>query len=142
MNYFFLLVSLFFTLETLGQSNQTSLQVSISGASSDAGSIRILVFSKPSGFPDQVKQAVRSISLPSKSGKASFKLTDLPAGTYAIGVIHDQDNNGKLSTNAVGYPTEKFGFSNNPKVYFGPPSFEKAAFVLGKTPISLEISLR
>jgi len=142
MNYLFLLVSLFFALETLGQSNQTSLQVSISGASSDTGSIRILVFSKPSGFPDQVKQAVRSISLPPKSGKASFKLTDLPAGTYAIGVIHDLDNNGKLSTNAVGYPTEKFGFSKNPKVYFGPPSFEKAAFVLGKTAVSLEISLR
>lgn len=142
MNYLFLLVSLFFALETLGQSNQTSLQVSISGASSDAGSIRILVFSKPSGFPDQVKQAVRSISLPPKSGKASFKLTDLPAGTYAIGVIHDLDNNGKLSTNAVGYPIEKFGFSNNPKVYFGPPSFEKAAFVLGKTAVSLEINLR
>ena len=142
MNYFFLLVSLFFAMETLGQSNQTSLQVSISGANSDAGSIRILVFSKPSGFPDQIKQAVRSISLAPKNGKASFKVTDLPTGTYAIGVIHDQDNNGKLSTNAVGYPTEKFGFSKNPKVYFGPPSFEKAAFVLGKTPISLEISLR
>jgi len=142
MNYFFLLVSLFFTLETLGQSIPTSLQVSISGASSDVGSIRILVFSKPSGFPDQVKQAVRSISIPSKNGKANFKLTDLPAGTYAIGVIHDQDNNGKLSTNAVGYPTEKFGFSNNPKVYFGPPAFEKAAFVLGKNPVSVEINLR
>ncbi len=142
MNYLYLVFSLLFTLETLGQSNPTNLQVSISGASSDTGSIRILVFSKPSGFPDQVKQAVRSISLPSKNGKASFKLTDLPTGTYAIGVIHDQDNNGKLSTNAVGYPTEKFGFSNNPKVYFGPPSFEKAAFVLGKTAVSLEISLR
>jgi len=142
MRQIFLLTCLFFALETLGQSNPTSLQVSISGASSDAGSIRILVFSKPSGFPDQVKQAVRSISLPSKSGKANFKLTDLPTGTYAIGVIHDQDNNGKLSTNAVGYPTEKFGFSNNPKVYFGPPTFEKAAFVLGKTALSLEINLR
>ena len=142
MNYLYLVFSLLFALETLGQSNPTNLQVSISGASSDTGSIRILVFSKPSGFPDQVKQAVRSISLPSKNGKASFKLTDLPTGTYAIGVIHDQDNNGKLSTNAVGYPTEKFGFSNNPKVYFGPPSFEKATFVLGKTAVLVEISLR
>ena len=142
MNYLYLVFSLLFALETLGQSNPTNLQVSISGASSETGSIRILVFSKPSGFPDQVKQAVRSISLPSKNGKASFKLTDLPTGTYAIGVIHDQDNNGKLSTNAVGYPTEKFGFSNNPKVYFGPPSFEKAAFVLGKTAVLVEISLR
>ena len=142
MKYFILLVGLFLALETRGQSTPTTLKVSITGANSDAGSIRILVFSKPSGFPDQVKQAVRSISLPPKSGKANFKLTDLPAGTYAIGVIHDQDNNGKLSTNAVGYPTEKFGFSNNPKVYFGPPSFEKAAFVLGKTAVSLEIDLR
>ena len=142
MNYFFLLVSFLFTLETMGQSTPTSLQVSIRGASKDTGSIRILVFSKPNGFPDQVQQAVRSISLNPKSGKANFKLTDLPTGTYAIGVIHDQDNNGKLSTNAVGYPTEKFGFSKNPKVYFGPPSFEKAAFVLGKTAVSLEIDLR
>lgn len=142
MNYFFLLVSLFFALETRGQSDPTSLQVYISGANSDVGNIRILVFSKPSGFPDQVKQAVRSISLAPKNGKANFKLTDLPTGTYAIGVIHDQDNNGKLSTNAVGYPIEKFGFSNNPKVYFGPPSFDKAAFALGKNPIAVEISLR
>ena len=142
MKYLYLLVSLFFTLATMGQSSPTSLQVFIRGASSDSGSIRILVFSKPAGFPDQVKQAVRSISLTPKGGKANFSLKDLPAGTYAVAVIHDQDNNGKLSTNAVGYPTEKFGFSNNPKVYFGPPSFEKAAFVLGKTPISLEISLR
>lgn len=142
MRHIFLLVCLFFALETLGQSNPTSLQVSISGASSDTGSIRILVFSKPSGFPDQVKQALKSISLTPKNGKASFKLTDLPTGTYAIGVIHDQDNDGKLSTNAVGYPVEKFGFSKNPKVYFGPPPFEKASFVLGKNPVSLEISLR
>jgi len=142
MRQIFLLICLFFTLEMVGQSNPTSLQVYISGASSDAGSIRVLIFSKPSGFPDQVKQAVRSISLPPKNGKANFKLSDLPPGTYAIGVIHDQDNNGKLSTNAVGYPTEKFGFSNNPKVYFGPPAFEKAAFVLGKNPVSLDISLR
>ena len=142
MNYFFLLVGLFFTLETRGQSTPTTLQLSITGANSDAGSIRVLIFSKPSGFPDQVSNSVRNMSIAPKSGKASFKLTDLPVGTYAIGVIHDEDNNGKLSTNAVGYPIEKFGFSNNPKVYFGPPSFEKAAFVLGKSPVLVEINLR
>ena len=142
MNYFFLLVGLFFTLETRGQSIPTTLQLSITGANSDAGSIRVLIFSEPSGFPDQVSNSVRNMSTAPKSGKASFKLTDLPVGTYAIGVIHDEDNNGKLSTNAVGYPIEKFGFSNNPKVYFGPPSFEKAAFVLGKSPVSVEINLR
>jgi uncharacterized protein (DUF2141 family) len=104
--------------------------------------IRVLLFSGAAGFPDQVGKAVKSFSLPPKNKQVAFTITDLVPGTYALAVIHDQDSNGKLSSNAVGYPIEKFGFSNNPKVYFSPPSFEKASFVLGKTPVKVTISLR
>lgn len=104
--------------------------------------IRVLLFSGATGFPDQVSRAAKSISLPPKNKQVAFTIPDLAPGTYALAVIHDQDGNGKLSSNAVGYPVEKFGFSNNPKVYFSPPSFEKAAFPLGKTPIKVTISLR
>jgi uncharacterized protein (DUF2141 family) len=116
--------------------------VQIQGASSDKGMIRVLLFSGGKGFPDQVGQAAKSFSLPPKNQQVAFTISDLAPGTYALAVIHDQDGNGKLSSNAVGYPIEKFGFSNNPKVYFSPPSFEKAAFPLGKTPIKVAISLR
>ena len=102
----------------------------------------VLLFSGGKGFPDQVGQAAKSFSLPPKNQQVAFTISDLAPGTYALAVIHDQDSNGKLSSNAVGYPVEKFGFSNNPKVYFSPPSFEKAAFPLGKTPIKVTISLR
>jgi uncharacterized protein (DUF2141 family) len=127
---------------TLSAQTSSSVQVNIQEASSDRGMIRVLLFSGAAGFPDQVGKAVKSFSLPPKNKQVAFTITDLVPGTYALAVIHDQDSNGKLSSNAVGYPIEKFGFSNNPKVYFSPPSFEKASFVLGKTPVKVTISLR
>ena len=141
MKYLLLFFAFIFSI-TLSAQTRSSIQVNIQEASSDQGMIRVLLFSGGSGFPDQVSKAVKSFSIPPKNKQVAFTINDLAPGTYALAVIHDQDSNGKLSSNAVGYPIEKFGFSNNPKVYFSPPSFEKASFVLGKTPMKVTISLR
>lgn len=141
MKYLLLFLVFGFCIQVSAQTT-SSIQVQIQGASSDQGMIRVLLFSSAAGFPDQVSRAARSFSLPPKNQQVAFTISDLAPGTYALAVIHDQDNNGKLSSNAVGYPIEKFGFSNNPKVYFSPPAFEKAAFILGKTPVKVTISLR
>ena len=141
MKFLLLFFAFIFSI-TLSAQTRSSVQVNIQEASSDRGMIRVLLFSDAAGFPDQVGKAVKSFSLPPKNQQVAFTISDLAPGTYALAVIHDQDSNGKLSSNAVGYPIEKFGFSNNPKVYFSPPSFEKAAFPLGKTPIKVTISLR
>ncbi len=141
MKFLLLFFAFIFSI-TLSAQTRSSVQVNIQEASSDRGMIRVLLFSDAAGFPDQVGKAVKSFSLPPKNQQVAFTITDLVPGTYALAVIHDQDSNGKLSSNAVGYPIEKFGFSNNPKVYFSPPSFQKAAFVLGKTPLKVTISLR
>jgi uncharacterized protein (DUF2141 family) len=42
----------------------------------------------------------------------------------------DSNKNEKLDTNFFGIPKEQFGFSNNAKGRFGPPSFESASFEL------------
>jgi uncharacterized protein (DUF2141 family) len=52
---------------------------------------------------------------------------DVPYGTYAIRAFHDQDNDGELTKNPFGLPTEPFAFSNGAKAHYGPPTFEKAA---------------
>ena len=127
MKYIFLFLTIFCVSRLSAQTASSSLQLHITEASNDEGMIRVLIFSQESGFPDNAAKAVKSYSVPPKKGAASISVPGLPPGTYAIAVIHDKDSNGKLSSNAVGYPIEKFGFSNNPKVYFGPPSFEKAA---------------
>lgn len=142
MKYIFLFISFFWASLLSAQTESSSLQLLISEASSDQGMIRVLIFSQASGFPDNPAKAVKSYSLPPKKGAVSIAVAGLALGSYAVAVIHDKDGNGKLSFNAVGYPTERFGFSNNPKVYFSPPSFDKAAISLGKTLQTVQIVLR
>ena len=62
---------------------------------------------------------------------------DLAPGKYAISIIHDENNNDKLDTNFIGIPKEGFGFSNNPRIMFGPPSFEKASFEINQAHVIL-----
>ena len=63
------------------------------------------------------------------AGPEDFTATfELPSGTYAVGVFHDVDGNGALSKSFLGIPKEPFGFSNNVRGRFGPPSFMEASF--------------
>ena len=58
---------------------------------------------------------------------------EVPSGTYAIGLYIDANENEKMDTNFLGIPKEQFGFSNDAKGSFGPPSFESASFELVKS---------
>lgn len=51
---------------------------------------------------------------------------DVPHGTVAVRVFHDENGNGELDQNLLGIPKEGYGFSNNPRV-MGPASFKDAA---------------
>ena len=52
----------------------------------------------------------------------------IPAGTYALVVLHDENMNGKVDTNWIGIPKEGYGFSNDAKASFSAPSFKDASF--------------
>lgn len=136
LNFAFLIVF------SVAPQNASIIDLHIHGAKSDEGLIRILIFESEKGYPDQPDQALRSYSVPLKDKKSNLKITDLKPGTYAICVIHDADENGKLNTNPVGYPTEKYGFSNNAKAYFSAPAFSKAAFELKQETKIVRIQLR
>jgi len=138
-----LLGFIYLTLSALSSSTPpASMHVRIHDARSDRGKILVLVFDKEDGFPEQVEKAFRQLALESKNGKTEFRLDDIPAGEYAITVLHDEDDNGIMTTNFVGLPVEKYGFSNNPKIYFGPPSFEKSAVQISSESKTIHINLR
>lgn len=66
---------------------------------------------------------------------------DIPPGTYAMAVIHDENMNGKLDTNSVGIPTEGYGFSNDARGVVGGPSFSAASFRYNGRGLDLTMSL-
>ena len=64
-----------------------------------------------------------------EAGTSTFEY-ELPAGQYAVGIFHDVNLNNKMDNNFLGLPKEQYGFSNNTRGLFGPPSFEDTAFEL------------
>jgi uncharacterized protein (DUF2141 family) len=102
------------------------LLVHIDGFRNQKGNAGVTVFTSPDGWPENNDKAFMHAGHPFTGDKATLEL-QLPAGRYAIAVIHDENSNHKLDRNIVGFPKEGFGFANNPKVGLSAPSFNAAA---------------
>ncbi len=103
-----------------------TLTVEFSNIKNDKGKIWVAVYNTDDGW---MKDMVTGDSATISNQTSSINFT-LPAGEYAVSVFHDENENKKLDTNSIGIPKEKYGFSNNPKSTFGPPSYSKAKFTL------------
>ncbi len=67
------------------------------------------------------------------NNKCVIVIKDLKPGKYAFKFFHDENNDEEINTNFMGIPKEGYGFSNNAKGTFGPPSFDKMLFELSKS---------
>jgi uncharacterized protein (DUF2141 family) len=104
-----------------------SLVIEISGIRNSKGHVLIALFNQANGFPDQSDKAFRKLRIPANAGTIKASFDDLPPGSYAFGVVHDENDNQKLDTGLFGIPKEGFVFSRNAMGTMGPPSFDNAA---------------
>lgn len=118
------------------------IHLTIKETETNQGKIQILIFDNKEGYPSEIDKAYQKLSLPIQNNKASIILKDLAPGNYAIVVFHDEDMDGEIRKNKIGYPIDKFGFSNNPSLLFGVPSFERASIKVGNAPTEVLIQLR
>lgn len=107
-----------------------NLTVEMTGFRSDEGSALVYLFSSAEAFPSDYEAAVRTRKAEVRDGKVTVVLEAVPAGTWAISVIHDEDDDGELRTNFIGIPREGVGTSNNPAARMGPPRWDDAKFDL------------
>ena len=108
---------------------QPTLKLEISGLKNNKGFILIAIFNSELGFPDKKELAVKKIRIPAQAGSFTYDVNDLVPGTYALAVIHDENDNQRLDTGLFGIPKEGFCFSKGAMGTFGPPSFQAASFV-------------
>jgi uncharacterized protein (DUF2141 family) len=108
-----------------------AFDVTVADAKSDAGKALVRISATEKQF-DGKEAPVRELVADVKGGKVALHVEGLPAGRYAITVVHDVNANGKLDSNMMGMPTEPFGFSNNPVIRFGPPDFEDAVVTIAQ----------
>lgn len=122
------LLSLFFALIISPTPNDRgTIELVISGTATDEGVIQLLIFDQEKGWPESLDDAWKMATIPIKNGVARKTIADVPAGNYAVTVFHDQDEDGEIRKNKVGYPLDNFGFSTNPSLIFGVPSFSKCS---------------
>lgn len=107
-----------------------TLDIKIEDLRSEKGMIEYLVFDNDKGYPDRPKKSIRQGSITPGEAKNGFKLNDLPSGDVALTFIHDENSNKKLDKKGIGLPDEGVGFSNNPRIFFGVPSFSRVKFKL------------
>ena len=124
------------------EADSGSILLRVEGTNSNKGVVRISLFNVEGGFPSDSKKALKIISVPAKKGTVQAQLDNLPKGTYAIALLHDENQNGQLDTNLVGYPKEGYVASNNNLPTFRAPNFKEAAFKLESPKQELVIRLR
>jgi uncharacterized protein (DUF2141 family) len=70
------------------------------------------------------------------------EFNDVPEGTYAVAVFLDENDNGKIDTNVIGIPKEKYGFSNNKFPLTRAANFNEAAFMVNEQNNTINIRLK
>lgn len=137
-------VALFALLIALSSPSSTADQLTINlivkGAKPNVGSIMASLFDSPQAYMRE--PLVESSAVVDASGNASIDFGKHEPGEYAIAVIYDENENGKLDTGLFRIPKEKIGFSNNAKGRFGPAKWGNARFMLLDSDLLISIELK
>lgn len=123
--------------------NKGKIMVDIAGLKNNAGVVRVALFNTEDSYKADKENdgatAFQKKIAQIKDQQAACEFTEVPYGTYVIKFFHDEDNSGKFKTGLVGIPKVEYGFSNNAKALFGPPSFDKAKFSLQSQELKMQI---
>jgi uncharacterized protein (DUF2141 family) len=118
------------------------IHVNILNIRNSTGTVACALFESPDGFPIEfLRYATNIMVIKIRDAQARCDFLDIPPGTYALGVVHDENMNGKLDTKWLGIPKEGYGFSNDAKAFLSAPSFSAASFPYGGQDMELTIKL-
>lgn len=127
---------------TFAETSCPGIYVKIQGIRNSAGTVACALFESQEGFPKEfLKSATNIMMLKIRDTQARCNFLDIPPGTYALAVIHDENMDGKLGTNWLGIPNEGYGFSSGAEASWGAPSFDSASFSYDGQSLDLTIRL-
>jgi len=130
-------------VSALAESSCIGIHVKVLNIRNSTGAVACALFESAVGFPSEfLRFATNIMIIKVRDTQARCDFEDIPRGTYALAVIHDENMNGELDANWLGIPTEGYGFSNDAIALLGAPSFSAASFPYDGRNLDLTISLR
>ena len=121
------------------QANAADLIVVVDGVRNGKGDIRFALYDQPREFPTGEK--LKGQEENAKTGEVQTIFKNLAPGTYALAVHHDENRDDEMNLRFFAFPLEGYGFSNNARVVFAPPTFDAAAFSLGIKSRAISLTL-
>lgn len=100
-----------------------SLTVTVTGISAKGGTLMVSAIDQQSFAPGSKPLAARQ--LPATAGEMTVRFDAIPAGEIGVRVLQDLNGNGKMDYAMGVFPSEPYGFSNNPVIKMGPPSWDE-----------------
>ena len=116
------------------------LTVTITDIREAKGVLMVSLVNSDAAWKNEAKP-VAAQKVAASQGEVKLQFKDLAPGSYAVQVMHDENENNQLDTNFLGIPTEGYGFSNNPNV-MRKAHYDEARFDVGVDPASIVIRLR
>lgn len=108
----------------------------------DAGQALVAIFKNEEGFPADFSRAYKTAAVEIRNYESRATFTDLPYGTYAVAVLHDENGNGVMDENFFKVPIEGTGASHDAGDALHPPEFRDAAFDLSTAQLTIHVNLR
>ena len=121
----------------IANDGSNTLKVVIKNFENTEGKARVTYFDSSEDFLKTGKMQIVNIT---NKEEIIVTFENVPSATLAVSVVHDENANGELDTGVFGIPTEDYGFSNDAKGSFGPPSFEDCQFSIDQNK-TIEINI-
>ncbi len=119
----------------------TEVSVIVTGLRNAKGQVLACLTAQPKGFPDCRKDPAAKQAIVPAAATVRIDFGPVPAGRYAISLIHDENANRKMDM-ALIMPKEGYGFSRDAAVTMGPPKFDKAAFEVAGAAVEQKARMR
>ncbi len=117
-------------VQTLLLAAQHSLTITIEDIRSEEGVLYLAIYQNSDTWLNESATFRQQIVAP-KKGTMTLSFSNIPAGNYAVSVLHDMNRDKELNTNWLGMPAEAYGFSNNPGFMMRAPRFSECVFSAG-----------
>ncbi len=116
--------------------------ITVTDLRSTKGVVRACMTTRADIFPKCIKDPGSHRMVVPADDQVEIRFTGVKPGSYAIALLHDENNNGKADRAAGMMPKEGYGFSRDAPVRMAPPKFRDAVFDLGEGGQRLTIKMR
>ena len=106
-----------------------TLTVKVENIGKKGGVLRLSLYDEASWLNDKSEPVV-SADVPAVLPETIVVFKDIAPGIYGVKTYQDANRNGKFDQNFIGWPLERYGFSNDARPVLSEPGFDRTKFTV------------